>query len=173
MDALTAIKSRHSVRKFDTKPLLQEQVETLVDAGRRAATARNEQPWEFVVVTKRETLEQLANLTDNGGFIARAAACIVVFCKDTKYYLEDGCAATENILLAAVSLGLGACWVAGEKKGYAQAVAKFVGAPAGLKLISLIPIGYPIEPSATPPKRGLSEMLHWERFPSSEENTST
>ena len=164
MDALMAIKSRHSVRKFDTNPVTPEQLETLVDAGRLAATARNEQPWEFVVVTKRHTLEQLANLTDHGGFIAGAAACIAVFSKDAKYFLEDGCAATENILVAAAGLGLGACWVAGDKKPYAQAVANFFGTPAGFKLVALVPVGYTAGAIAAPPKRGLAEVLHWERF---------
>ena len=164
MDALMAIKSRCSVRRFSTKPVTKEQLEALVDAGRLAATARNEQPWEFVVVTRRSELEQLANLTVTGGFIAQAAACIAVFSKDTKYFLEDGSAATENILVAAVALDLGACWVAGEKKPYAQAVGNFLGAPAGYKLIALIPVGHPAGPTAAPHKCMVNDVLHWERF---------
>ncbi|MEK7408612.1 MAG: nitroreductase family protein, partial [Acidobacteriota bacterium] len=84
-------------------------------------------------------------------------------CKDTKYYLEDGSAATENILLAAHARGLGACWVAGDKKPYAPRILALVGAPAGYKLISLVPVGHPAEQPAKD-KRPLSEMLHWERF---------
>ena len=84
--------------------------------------------------------------------------------KNTKYYLEDGAAATENILLAATELGLGSCWVAGDKKSYADKVLSFLGVPGGYKLISLIAIGYPEGNLPNPAKRPLSEVLHWERF---------
>jgi nitroreductase len=88
----------------------------MVDCRRLAATAVNIQPWEFVVVTDPEALRSIANTTDFGGFIADAPAYIVVICRETKYYLEDGSAATKNILLAARVHGLGSCWVAGDKK---------------------------------------------------------
>jgi len=164
MDALTALKTRCCVRKYSPAPVTREQLEALADAGRRAPTARNVQPWEFIAVTTRPALTQLANLTDTGGFIAGAAACLAVLCQDTKYYLEDGCAATENILVAATALGLGACWVAGDKKPYAPAVARFLGVPPGYRLVALIPVGHPAEPVPPPPKRPLRELLHWEKF---------
>ena len=164
MDAIMAIKTRCSVRKFSPQPVTRAQLETLVEAGRLAPTARNVQPWEFVAVTTRPALTPLANLTDTGGFIAAAAACVAVFCQDTKYYLEDGCAATENILLAAAAQGLGACWVAGDKKPYAPAIARLLGAPAGCKLVALIALGYPAGAVQPPPKRALAGLLHWEKF---------
>ncbi|MCX6998415.1 MAG: nitroreductase family protein [Kiritimatiellaeota bacterium] len=164
MDAMKAITTRCSVRKFSPQPVTRAQLVALVEAGRLAPTARNVQPWEFVAITTRPALTQLANLTDTGGFIATAAACLAVFCKDTKYYLEDGCAATANILLAATAQGLGACWVAGDKKPYAPAVARLLGAPADGKLVSLIALGYPAGTVAPPPKRALSDLLHWEKF---------
>jgi len=164
MDAMTVLKTRCCVRKFSPEPVTRAQLEALVEAGRLAPTARNVQPWEFVAVTTRPALTQLANLTDTGGFIATAAACLVVFCKDTKYFLEDGCAATENILLAAAAQGLGACWVAGDKKPYAAAVVQFLGAPADYKLVSLIPVGHPAGAVQPPPKRALADQLHWEKF---------
>ena len=164
MDTMTAIKARCSIRKFSPQPVTRAQLEALVGAGRLAPTARNVQPWEFVAVTTRPALTQLANLTDTGGFIATAAACLAVFCKDTKYYLEDGCAATENILLAATAQGFGACWVAGDKKPYAAAVARSLGAPADCRLVSLIALGYPAGAAQPPPKRALSGLLHWEKF---------
>jgi nitroreductase len=86
-----------------------------------------------------------------------------ILCRDTKYYLEDGSAATENILLAARAHGLGSCWVAGDKKPYAAEIYRLVGAPPGYKLISLIPIGYPAE-SPEKSKRPLSDVLHWEKY---------
>ncbi|MBU2251454.1 MAG: nitroreductase family protein, partial [Candidatus Omnitrophica bacterium] len=102
----------------------------------------------------------LGEIAPNGKFIKDAAAAIIVFCEDTKYYLEDGCAATENILLAAAALGLGACWVAGDKKDYSLEVCKYFGAPQNYKLVSMISLGYPQSEPAGQPKKALSEILH-------------
>jgi len=163
MDAIDALKTRRSVRAYRQQPVPKEVIEDLVDCGRLAATALNVQPWEFVVLTDPERLRSVAETTDHGRFIAGAAACIAVLCKETKYFLEDGSAATQNILLAAQAHGLGACWVAGDKKPYAAEICRLLGAPAGYRLISLIPIGYPAEEPAKE-KRALGEVLHWERF---------
>jgi len=84
--------------------------------------------------------------------------------KDVKHYLEDGSAATENILLAAHALGLGTCWVAGYKKAYGAPIAELLGVPAGFSLVALISLGYPAEKAEPHGKRDLSEVLHWERF---------
>ncbi|MGA2774977.1 MAG: nitroreductase family protein [Candidatus Omnitrophota bacterium] len=166
MDALEAIKIRRSVRQFQNKPIPRDILETLVDAGRYAATARNVQPWEFLVITERETLKKIASLAENGRFIADTASCIAVYSNDTKYYLEDGCAATENILICAASLGIGSCWVAGDKKPYCPEVSYLLGVPIGYKLISLIALGYPTDKNAlnVAEKRSLKESLHWEKF---------
>ncbi len=164
MDTLETIKERRSVRKFRPDPVERELLEQLVDSGRLAPTAMGKEPWEFVVVTEDEMRARIAGATDYGKFIAEAPACISVFCKDTKYYLEDGCAATENILLAAAALGLGACWVAGDKKGYAEKVRQMLGVSQGYRLVSLLPVGHPADRPARKQKRPLKEVLHWEKF---------
>lgn len=164
MDALECIKTRRSVREYSGKSMEKNILERIVDAGRLAPTANNIQPWEFVVMTKKELLERLGAIANYGGFIRDAAACILIFCRDTKYCLEDGCAATENMLLAAQSLGIGACWVAGDKKAYAEEVRVIAGAPEGYRLVSMISLGYPKAEARARPKRRLEEVLHWERF---------
>lgn len=161
MDAIQALKERHSVRKYQDRPIGREILEQLVDCARMATTAINIQPWEFIVVTDRTKLGALADATDYGRFIAGAAACVVIICRDTKYYLEDGSAATENLLIAATALGIGCCWVAGEKKAYAGQILKLIGAPSDFKLISLVPLGYAAEDSRKE-KRSLKDVLHWE-----------
>jgi nitroreductase len=163
MDAILALKKRRSVRSYTTAPVAPAVLEDIVDCARLAATAINLQPWEFVAVTERGVLERLAAATDYGKFIASAAACIVVACRDTKYYLEDGSAATQNLLVAAHAYGLGSCWVAGDKKAYADDVLAVVGAPAGMKLISLVALGHPAE-EPSKPKRELGKVLHWQHF---------
>jgi nitroreductase len=166
MDALEAIRSRRSVRIFSEKPVTKDTLKSLVDAGRLAATARNIQPWEFVVVTDRSTLKKIGEIAETGRFIAEAASCIAVYCQETKYYLEDGSAATENILIAAAAQGLGSCWVAGDKKPYCLEISRLLNAPPAYKLVSLIALGYPADKAAlhAVEKRRLDEVIHWEKF---------
>lgn len=164
MDTFECISKRVSVREYQVKAISQQALTQLVDAGRRAPTARGVEPWKFVVLTEKEVLKKLGELANTGVFIKDSASCIVVFCQDTKYYLEDGCAATENILLAACSLGLGACWVAGDKKPYAEDVKKLLNAPADLKLISLIALGWPKKEIQQNKKRKTEEVIHWQHF---------
>jgi nitroreductase len=164
MDCWEAIKTRRSLRDYSPKPISREVLEGVVDCARFAPTARAIEPWEFVVITKGEALRELAAITDHGKFLAQAAAGIVVLCADTKYYLEDGCAATQNILLAARAAGLGSCWIAGDKKPYAPKALEYIGAPSDYKLISIVSLGYPQADIESKKKRRLGDLLHWEKF---------
>lgn len=160
MDAIECMKTRRSIRAFQSTPVPREVIEDIVDCGRLAASAINIQPWKFVVVQDAALLEKIGETTDHGKFIAQAPVCIAVLCEDVKYFLEDGSAATQNILNAAHAHGLGSCWVAGDKKAYAPAVVEMLGMPSTYKLVSLIPIGYPsAQPS--PFKKNLEEVTHW------------
>ncbi|HNV85676.1 MAG TPA: nitroreductase family protein [Candidatus Omnitrophota bacterium] len=164
METRDSISSRASVREYQGKAIEKKLLEALVDAGRRAPTARAVEPWEFVVVTEKPALVRLGEVATTGEFIKQASACIAVFCRETKYYLEDGCAATENILLAAADFGLGACWVAGDKKPYAERVGRLLGVPADCKLVSLISLGWPAGEVKQAKNRPLKDVLHWEKF---------
>lgn len=163
MDAIECLKTRRSVRKYQDRPVPKQVIEDIVDCGRMAATAINIQPWHFVVVQEAAMRCAIAETTDYGKFISGAPVCICVFCLDTKYYLEDGSAAAQNILNAANAHGLGSCWVAGDKKSYAEKLGEMLGLPADYKLICLIPLGYPAE-QPTRAKKALSEVIHWDRF---------
>jgi nitroreductase len=162
MDAITALTSRISVREYTGEPIPREVLESIVNCGRLAATAINIQPWEFVVITDPSMREKIAGMTDYGKFIADAAACIAVFCEDSMYFLEDGSAATQNILVAAWAHGVGSCWIAGDKKDYAAAMRGVLGVPETHRLISLVALGYPTEPPVARPKRSLDEVMHVE-----------
>ncbi len=166
MDAIEALMTRRSIRHFSSREVPRDLIENVVDAGRMAATACNEQPWEFVVVTDAAVRAKLAELSIHGTFIAESPACIVVFSKMWDFFLEDCAAATQNILVAARALDLGTCWVAGDKKPTAPQIVALLGVPAGFRLVSLIALGYPDLESRlrNPPKRTLQEVLHWEKF---------
>ena len=164
MQTFDCIAKRKSVREYEAKTVEKSILEKLVDAGRRAPTARKVEPWEFIVVCDKSMLKRIGSVASSGSFIKNAAACIIIFCSDTKYYLEDGCAATENILLAVEDVGLGACWVAGDKKPYAEEITKLFGVPEKLKLISLISIGWPKGEFKQVKNRSLEDVIHWEKF---------
>ena len=85
MDALEALRGRRSIRSYRDTPVEREIVETIVDAGRLAATGRGVEPWEFVVVTEARMRKELAGICDYGRFIAQAPVCVVVLCRGTKY----------------------------------------------------------------------------------------
>ncbi len=166
MNAIDILKLRRSIRVFQNKEIPKKVLEELIDVARFSPTARNVQPWEFIIITKSETLKKISALGENAKPIAGAKACIAVFCADTKYYLEDGCSATVNILNAAAALGIGSCWIAGDKKPYCEDVVKLLGVSLGLKLVSLIALGYPEDPNSfrLADKRGLKEVIHWDKL---------
>jgi len=165
-DAVVVLKTRRSIREFTDRKIDDAILRDIVDCGRHAATAVNLQPWEFVVVQEPARLQALADITDHGKFIAQAAACVAVFCKNVKYYVEDGSAAIQNILVAAWAHGVASCWVAGDKKSYCETLAERLNVPsdADLRLVGLIALGYPAEKPQPLEKRPLDEVLHWETF---------
>ncbi|MGB9677183.1 MAG: nitroreductase family protein, partial [Candidatus Ratteibacteria bacterium] len=93
METLKVLKERRSIRKYQKKEVSKDIIENIIDCARFAPTAINIQPWEFIVITDQKMREKIADITDYGKFIKETPCCIAVFCKDTKYYLEDGSAA--------------------------------------------------------------------------------
>ena len=142
----TIIKSRHSVRSYKPTPVEDHIIRDALECARHAPTASNLQPWLFGVIREKDLLKTVAGLTDHGRFIADAAVCFAVFAeRNAKYYLEDCSAATENLILALHAYGVGSCWVAGDKKDYAEAVRKLLQVPDRYTLVSLLPAGYPAD----------------------------
>lgn len=163
MDALEALLTRRCIRKFQDKPVEIEIIKKAIDAGRLAPSGNNVQPVKFVVILDKENLKKLAQITTpNGDHLLRAAGGIVILAEPVKYYLEDGAAATENVMLALWAQGVGSVWIAGDKKDYASEVVKFVGGKDE-KLISIIAFGYPAETPA-PPKKKLEDVLFFEKL---------
>jgi nitroreductase len=164
MNALDVIKTRRSVREYSDKEIPKEDLKEIIDCGHMAATARNIQPWKFIVVQDKEKLAKISELAKNGFFIKGANAAVVVFSEDTKYYLEDGSAAICNIMLAANALGIGSCWIAGDKKDYCEDIKKLFNAPAEMKLVGMVSLGYAKEAVAEKEKKSVDEVLKWESF---------
>src|SRR4051794_28232302 len=113
------LRNRRSIRTYTERLVTRETIEEIVDCARMAPTAMNEQPWDFVVITDKSALAGIPLLLGHAEFIANAAFAVLVLAKDTMYGLEDCCAATENLLIAAAAHGIGSCWVAASKQAYA------------------------------------------------------
>jgi nitroreductase len=160
----TIIKGRRSVRSFRDVGIPEEAIRDALECARLAPTAMNGQPWLIGIVREKETLAQIADLTDHGKFIAGARACFAVFGeKKAKYYLEDCSCATMNLILGLWSYGIGTCWVAGDKKPYAGAVRELLGVPGTHTLVSLVPAGFPADIPQVP-KKDLAAITFSERF---------
>ena len=153
-DAQTAINNimtRTSVRKYTNEPVSKADIETMLRAGMAAPTAANKQPWHFVTVTNKEKLAELAG---RRGMIKQAGVAIVV-CgnldkamqgKAQDYWIQDCSAATENILLAAHGLGLGAVWTAlYPRDDRAKGAIEALKLPNHIVPLCAIIIGYPAE----------------------------
>lgn len=154
MEALEAINTRRSIRTYEDKPVPDELAAELLRAGAHAPSANNAMPWEFVIVRDRAILEKLSGMCRHWWMLGGAPLCIVVVgnienypSSNTDFFMEDCAACTQNILLAAHALGLGACWLGCyPAKERSQSVAELLGARGGnLIPFSLISVGYPAE----------------------------
>ena len=161
MDALEAIRKRRSIRHFTNDAIPKADLEIIVDAGRLAATGSNRQPWDFVVMTDRKMIEQFRQA---GPWMVQAGAVIaVVMDPASRWWVEDGAAAIENMLLACTALGHWACWVEGDALPREKQFKTLLGVPAEKRLMALIPIGVAAEEPA-PEKKRLETVLHWEKY---------
>jgi nitroreductase len=161
MDTLEAIRNRRSIRRYKNEVIPKADLETIVDAGRLAATGSNRQPWDFIVVTEKP---MIINFQVASAWIENAGAVIVVVMDPkSRWWIEDGAAAIENMLLASTALGYGSCWVEGDVLPYEDTIKSLLGIPSDKRVMALIPIGIPAE-TPKPRKKPLEEILHWEKY---------
>ena len=161
---LSAIKKRRSIRRYTDQPVTDEQIRQLLEAAMAAPSASNIQPWEFVVVRDPALKRELAR-THRWSYMAADAAVVFVVCANERashHWVEDASAATENLLLAATALGLGAVWVAVYPDASREAhVRRVLGIPEGMRVLCLVPVGHPAE--AKPPRTKYSETkVHYD-----------
>ena len=163
MNVLEAIQNRHTVRVFTGESIPREDIQTIVDAGRRAATGYNIQPWHFIAVTNHETIQTLSKADR---WIGKAGAVIAVVIDPSlsDFTTEDASAAMENMLLAVTALGHGGCWVQGDIVPYDAEFKELLNIPPGLRLFSILPVGVPKRLGVKKRKKSLEEVLRWETF---------
>jgi nitroreductase len=173
LEVFEAIKSRRSVRAFTEERVSDEDLLKLLGAARMAPSAGNIQPWSFVVVKASQIKKRLAEAALNQHFIEEAPV-VIVACADEErskqgygsrgeqlYCIQDTAAAVQNMLLAAVALGLGACWVGAFHE---NEVRDALNIPAGLRPVAIIPVGWPDEQPQPRFKRSLEDIVVYEAF---------
>ena len=169
---LETIMTRTSIRAYSDRPVEDEKIEAVLRAGMAAPTAVNKQPWAFVVVRSREALDRLQEANPYSRMLASAQLAIVVCGDMTKaiegpmqsFWIQDASAATENILLAAHALGLGAVWTGVyPHPERAAAVSEVLGLPSYAVPLCVIPMGYPAE-SPEPKDKWNPENVHYDRW---------
>ncbi len=172
MQTWDAIRARRNVRQYTDQPIRREDLERILEAGRRAPSAGNWQPWNFVVVTDREQLTQLAKVWDRGGrHIAQSAATIALVVQEPQdasqrdRLMYDLGQTTVNMMLAATDLGIGSGHSSVVDQEQAQRV---LGFPDGYLAAYLIGLGYPadrpLRPLIAPERRPFDEVVHWNRW---------
>ena len=151
MKVMEAILKRRSIRRFTNQPIAKEDIYSLLHAAMMAPTARNCQEWEFVVVRNKETFKKMMHIHPHAKMLEQAD-CALVVCGNTQrehapgYWMADCGAATQNILLAATSLGIGSVWLGVYPNEERMAgVAKILGLPDHVKPLNIIALGYPDE----------------------------
>jgi len=154
MEALEAIQTRRSVRKYEKREINDETVKMLLSAAMSAPSAVNQQPWEFIVIKDREMLDAIPAFSPFAGMAAHAPLGILI-CGDTRnlispgFWVQDCAAATQNLLIAAHALGLGAVWTGvypmDLKDGRVTGFVKLCQIPDGVVPLAFVVVGHPAE----------------------------
>ena len=167
METNEAIFTRRSIRKYTDKQIPDDLVKLLIEAGMYAPSARNTQPWHFLVVQNRKTLDELSVVHPYGKMLKQANLAILI-CGDKTIdkmdsYLIQACtAATQNILLAAHANGLGAVWLGVHpREERMTGIINLLKLPRYILPISLLSIGYPAE-TVEKPDRFIEDKVHFE-----------
>src|SRR4051794_18323748 len=172
METWDTIRARRNVRQYTDKPIARADLERILEAGRRSPSSTNWQPWNFVVVTDRGQLVELAKAWERGGrHIAQSAATIVLVAQEPEdamhrdWLMYDFGQATANMMLTAADLGIGSGHSAVMDQEQAQRV---LGFPDGYLAVYMIGLGYPadrpLQPLVRPDRRPLAEVVHWDRW---------
>ncbi len=170
MDLLEVVKTRRSIRCYKSDPVSDEIIHQLIDAARHAPSAGDNQPWEFIVVRNKQVKEELSKTHAWSHFVKDAPVCIVALANERLspiYFAIDTTCAIQNLLLTSRSLGLGACWVAvynPHNQSDEKHVRTVLNVPPHLRVIAMIPLGYPDEKAGMRTLREISEILHLDGY---------
>lgn len=169
VDVMEAIFTRRSIRKYTSEPVTDHELEQLLRAAMHAPSAGNERPWEFIVIRDRETLNEITGIHKYAQMLKQAQVAVVV-CGDLErqkyegFWVQDCSAATQNILLAATALGLGAVWLGVHPVvERVEDLRKLLNIPKHVVPLSIVSLGRPAEERETPDRCDESR-IHMEKW---------
>jgi nitroreductase len=140
MDVFECVKTVSSIRSYIDKPVPDNIVREVIEAGRLASSAHNDQPWQFILVRDKEKLEGLEKYCISGRFVSEVDfAVVVVTDPSSKWHEIDGTRAVQNMVLTAWSRKLGSCWIGRIDR---EGLMKYLGIPDNLHILTVLPFGY-------------------------------
>ena len=165
-DVLNTIKNRRTIRKFNSDPIDEEKLQMILEAGRWAPSFSNLQPWRFIVIKDQDLKNALDKAAKESVLHLgiREAPVVILVCVDRRidplHAIEAGTAATQNMALAAHSLGLGAGWIGVRGTEAETAIQKLLQLPETTRAVSLLPIGHADE-SPQSNRKPLEEFIQF------------
>jgi len=180
MDFMDLVNTRKSVRTYTDRSVEEEKIVTILEAARLAPSAVNCQPWQYIVVKEKVTIEKIADSSKINSWLKKAP-CVIIACADPNvdhtvngmdYYLVDLAISMEHLILAATELGLGTCWLASYDEGKVRSI---LGIPEKMRVVAMTPLGYPAEKESiggglrktlagSKKRKPMEEMLHREKW---------
>jgi nitroreductase len=165
MDVLEAVRTKHAVRLFEDKPVPEDIILQILDAGRRSQSSKNTQPWQFIAVRDRETLIALSRTGDYAGHLAGAAFAVILLGEVKRdWTMFDLGQSAAYMQLAAWELGVGSCIASIYHPDQARAI---LGVPENLQLDVALSFGYPSPENKTAKMGGrkpIAEVVKWEKW---------
>ena len=166
---LEAIKRRQSVRSYQDKEIPKEMLQQILEAGRLAPSAKNNQPWKFIFVKDNNLKKKLISACKNQGFGGEASVGIVGCAINPSYemgsgdysYSVDLAIALDHMSLQAVALGLGTCWIGAF---YQDKVKDILGIPEDIRVVALMPLGFPKKLGPKTGRKPLSEIICYDKY---------
>jgi nitroreductase len=169
MDVFTAIRQRRSVRAYKAVEVEEEKLKKILEAARLSPSASNRQEWKFIVVRNEETKKKLAKAAFGQSFIGKAPVVLVACGTESKTimacgqpaYTVDVSIACAFMILQAHELGIGTCWIGAFKE---DEVKKILKIPDSVRIVAMIPLGYPDEDPSQRSRKGLDQIISFEKF---------
>ena len=166
---LEAIKKRQSVRSYREKEIPEEVLQQILEAGRLAPSASNQQGWEFIVVKEESLRKKLVPACKNQKFVGEAPVVIAGCATNLDHIMSNGehsypidlAIALDHMSLEAASLGLGTCWIGAF---YQDQVKEILGVPEDVRVVALMPVGYPKELGSKTGRKPLSEIVCYDKY---------
>ena len=168
---MEVIESRKSIRSYKPQEVEEEKLDYILEAFRRAPSAKNIQPWKLVVVKNKKIIKDLSIACNNQTFLSEAPILIVACAKESEAYGMMGgymnsypidiALALEHLILAATEKGLGTCWIGAFKE---KLVKDILYIPEDIRAVALTPVGYPAKEGGTRRRKSLSEIVSYDKY---------